>query len=107
MKNLKDYFEQLRKRPGMYMSGKDSISSLFDHLQGYRMACFNNDIKNVIDTQFFENFNDFVDNHYNTARNNNWKGVILEQCDENEELAIRTFFELFDIFASRMSQHSS
>lgn len=28
----------------------------------------------------------------------NWKGVIPEQCFANEEKALTTFFELFDLF---------
>jgi hypothetical protein len=95
--NLKDYFFRLRQRPGMYL-GANTISKLHDHLQGYSIAYWFNDINNSVDKNFFDNFNEFVYRYYGVTTNDNWKGVILEQCFGNEQNALNTFFELFDLF---------
>ena len=95
--NLKDYFAVLRQRPGMYL-GTNTISKLHDHLQGYMMSNWFNNIQNPIDKHFFENFNDFVNSYYELKTNANWKDVILEQSFDNEQNALETFFELYDKF---------
>lgn len=97
IRNLIDYFSQVRKRPGMYL-GENTITKLYDHLQGYRMAYWFNDIDNHVDKHFFDNFNEFVYGYYTVTTNDNWKGVILEQSFGNEQNALDTFFELFDLF---------
>ena len=97
IQNLKDYFVVLRQRPGMYL-GTNTISKLHDHLQGYIMSYWFNNIDNTIDKNFFDNFNEFVYRYYGVTTNDNWKGVILEQCFGNEQTALDTFFELFDLF---------
>ena len=88
--NLKEYFEVVRQRPGMYL-GTNTISKLHDHLQGYKMAYWHNDFDNLIDKNFFDNFNDFVYSYYGVTTNDNWRGVILEQCFNNEQAALTTF----------------
>ncbi len=95
--NLKDYFAVLRQRPGMYL-GTNTISKLHDHLQGYLMSNWFNNIDNPIDKSFFDNFNDFVYRYYGVTTNDNWKGVILDQCFGNEQNALEKFFELYDKF---------
>ncbi len=97
IKNLQDYFLQLRKRPGMYL-GANTISKLHDHLQGYSMVYWFNEINNPVDKNFFDNFNEFVNGYYGLRTNANWKDVILEQCFDNEQNALDTFFQLFDLF---------
>ena len=82
IKNLKDYFVRLRQRPGMYL-GENTITKLHDHLQGYSIAYWFNDIDNPVDKNFFDNFNEFVYRYYGVTTNDNWKGVILEQCFGN------------------------
>jgi hypothetical protein len=97
MKNLKDYFVELRKRPAMYL-GENTITKLHDHLEGYKMSYWFNDIDNLVDKTFFDNFNEFVYRYYSVTSNENWKGVILEQCFGDEQTALDTFFELFDLY---------
>ena len=97
IKNLKDYFDVLRQRPGMFL-GTNTISKLHDHLQGYQMAYWFNEIGNPVDRNFFDNFTEFVYKYYGVITNDNWKGVILEQSFGNEQTALKTFFELFDLF---------
>ncbi|MGB4775452.1 MAG: hypothetical protein WBP45_09790, partial [Daejeonella sp.] len=97
IRNLKDYFAQVRKRPGMYL-GTISISKLHDHLQGYQMAYWFNEFDNPVDKNFFNNFNEYIYRYYGVTTNDNWKGVILEQCFGNEQTALETFFQLFDLF---------
>ena len=106
IKSLKDYFFLLRQRPGMYL-GQNTISKLHDHLQGYMMAYWFNNIDNPTDRIFFDNFNDFVYSYYNVNTNDNWRGVILDQCFNNEQVALTTFFELYDLFISETKTRSS
>ncbi len=81
----------------MYL-GTISISKLHDHLQGYQMAYWFNDIDNQLDKNFFDNFTQYVYSYYGVTTNDNWKGVILEQCFGNEQTALDTFFDVFDMF---------
>lgn len=97
IKNLKDYFAHIRQRPGMYL-GANTISKLYDHLQGYMMSYWFNAIDNPIDKNFFDNFNEFVYRYYGVTTNDNWSGVILDQSFGNEQNALETFFDLFDLF---------
>jgi DNA gyrase/topoisomerase IV subunit B len=97
IQNLTGYFALVRQRPGMFL-GTNTISKLHDHLQGYQMAYWHNNFDNPIDKNFFENFNDFVYSYYGVTTNDNWRGVILEQCFNNEQTALATFFELYDLF---------
>jgi hypothetical protein len=97
IKNLKDYFVELRIRPAMYL-GENTITKLHDHLQGYKMAYWFNDIDNLVDKTFFASFNEFVYDYYSVTTSDDWKGVILEQCFGNEQNALDTFFELFDLY---------
>jgi hypothetical protein len=95
--NLKDYFVIIRQRPGMYL-GANTISKLHDHIQGYAVSFRLNNLDNPVDKNFFDNFTEFVYRYYGVMTNDNWKGVILEQCFGNEQTALETFFELFDMF---------
>jgi DNA gyrase/topoisomerase IV subunit B len=106
IKNLKDYFKVLRERPGMYL-GTNTISKLHDHLQGYKMAYWFNNVDNAIDKNFFDNFNAFVYSYYDVITNDNWRGVILNQCFDNEQLALIRFFELFDMFINNSNTTNS
>jgi hypothetical protein len=96
VRNLNDYFSLIRKRPAMYL-GKNEISMLWDHLQGYKMAFWINNIENAIDRDFFDSFNDFVCNYYNVELCCDWKSIILEQSFNKEEFALSKFFDLWDI----------
>lgn len=62
------------------------------------MAYWFNNIDNPIDKKFFDNFNEFVCAYHGLITNDNWKGVILEQTFGDEQTALNTFFELFDLF---------
>ncbi|MDH7462163.1 hypothetical protein QEG73_12770 [Chitinophagaceae bacterium 26-R-25] len=81
----------------MYL-GTNTITKLYDYLQGYRIAYWLYDNDNPVDKNFFDNFNEFVCRYYGVTTNDNWKGVILEQSFGNEPNALDTFFELFDLF---------
>ena len=106
IKNLTDYFAAVRLRPGIYL-GTNTISKLHDHLQGYLMAYWHNNFDNAIDKNFFDNFNEFVYNYYDVQTNDNWRGVILDQCFKNEQAALTTFFELYDIFINHKTTINS
>ena len=63
------------------------------------MAYWFNDFDNAIDKNFFDNFNEYVYRYYGVTSNDNWKGIILEQCFGNEQNALDTFFTIFDQFS--------
>jgi inhibitor of KinA sporulation pathway (predicted exonuclease) len=53
----------------------------------------------AVDKNFFDNFNSFVYGYFGvTTTSDNWKGVILEQSFGDEQKALETFFELYDLF---------
>lgn len=106
IRNIKDYLAQLRLRPGMYI-GENKITKLHDHLLGYRMAIIFNKCNDQIDKDFFDNFNDFVCSYYDINTNSGWSNLILEQTFGNEEEALKTFFELYDLFATKTQTNSS
>jgi hypothetical protein len=100
IENLKDYLDQVRARPEMYLGNK-KITTLYDNLQGYSMACALYGIKKSFDDKFFEHFNTFTTAHYNASPGENWKNLILEKAGEDEERALTLFFELFDSFIQK------
>ena len=106
IKNLIDYFAVVRQRPGIYL-GTNTMSKLAEHLQGYQTSSWINDIKNSVDQNFFENFNDFVYSYYEITSNESWKTIILAQCLNDEQLALAKFFELFDLFIGEHKTTSS
>ncbi|MES2763426.1 MAG: hypothetical protein V4677_14525 [Bacteroidota bacterium] len=106
IRNIKDYLAQLRLRPGMYI-GENKITKLHDHLLGYRMALIFNQCNDTIDKDFFDNFNDFVCSYYDVNTNSGWSHLILEQTFGNEEQALTTFFELYDLFVTKAEISSS
>lgn len=81
----------------MYL-GTNQISKLYDHLQGYRMACMLHQLSPEADDKFFDEFDAFVYGYYEVAPYGNWKDIILEQSSGNEQQALVQFFELFDLF---------
>ena len=83
----------------MYL-GTPQISKLYDHVQGYRMACMLNRSSKETDDQFFDGFNEFVYDYYEVETYGNWKDIILEQSSDNELWALDNFFELLDLFYS-------
>jgi hypothetical protein len=99
IRNLIDYFSQVRKRPEMYL-GTNTITKLYDQLHGYKMAFWFNDIDNPVDKNFLDNFTNFVCLHYGVQTNDNWKSIILEQSSGSEQNALNAFFDLFDLFVA-------
>ena len=106
IRDLQEYFILLRKRPGMYL-GNNTITKLFDHLQGYLMATWFNRIENHVDDNFFKNFHEFICNYYEVTTTQSWCGIILEQSFGNEQTALNTFFELFDLFMADVKSNNS
>lgn len=105
VKNLYEFLDIMRIRPGMYI-GKKSITVLHDYIGGYEWACYVHKIEeNLIPT--FESFNGFVEAYFHYGKTSlNWKGIILEQNNGNEELAFEEFYRLFDLFRKRIKSEN-
>lgn len=54
------------------------------------------------DGDAFEGFNDWVANHFGWRESTaGWKNIILKDSNGSEELSLKKFFELFDLFKNR------
>ncbi len=96
-KNLKEIFVHLRERPVMYL-GTNTITALYNYLNGYGMSFWLNNIKNDEDQNFIDNFDEFVQSYYEVQTTAGWCNIILKQSNNDEQLALKKFFELFDLF---------
>lgn len=97
--NLYEYIDLMRLRIGMYL-GKESISALDHHINGYRAACAINGIAEQLSPPF-EEFHDFVAREYGFPYSSRgWTTMILSKCKRNEQRAYHDFLRLFDLFRS-------
>jgi hypothetical protein len=96
--------ENFRKRTAMFI-GDRKISSLDSFVQGYFYAVQSNDvfIENKVE---FNEFHDWVAGHFKWKESTaGWRRIILQECNEDEELALNKFFELYDQFKERKKTH--
>jgi len=92
---MKDNF---RKRTGMYIS-ENKITSLQGFILGYQTALENMDIDIEETEPKFEKFNDWVASYYGWNESTaGWKNIILSESNNDEEKALKEFFNIFDKF---------
>ena len=97
IKNLYDYIDLIKTRTGMYI-GEKSLSALYFHIGGYKVACLVKEIDENLKPSF-DLFHDFVADYYSwNESTTGWRNIILTENDNNEELALEKFFILFDSF---------
>lgn len=83
----------------MYL-GKESISALDHHINGYRAACAMKGIAEQLSPPF-EDFHDFVARKYGFPYSSRgWTTMILNKCKRSEQRAYHEFLRLFDLFRS-------
>ena len=90
--------ENFRKRTGMYIR-KNSISNLAIFITGYSTCELFYDIKSQDIKPPFWLFYRWICKYYNhDGSYYNWDGIILQNCENDEEKALVIFFERFDEF---------
>ena len=80
----------------MYI-GEESITKMYEFIEGYRTACFVNGIVEKTEPNF-DLFNDYVDRYFQDISTAGWKTKILCSCYGIESYAFKIFYEIFDSF---------
>jgi hypothetical protein len=97
---LFEILAKIKARPGMYI-GHPSLSDLFVFLAGYKTARRELGIKPTDrELEFYDNFHEFVQNHYQIHSSNSWAKIISFYCLE-ESQSFDRFFELLAEFETR------
>lgn len=97
----------IQKRPTIFLTSK-SISSLQNFLNGYLIWAFDNDeIYNPGDPDF-DGFKYWIFSKFNRADNvkYTYPGILLPECEGNEEKAFDRFFEYLEEYKKEMAQNS-
>jgi hypothetical protein len=93
--------EDFRKRTAMYIGDK-KITTLKSFINGYFYATWTNDIE-VDDKIRFDDFHDWAAGHFKWKESTaGWNKIILDECKGDEELAVDKFFQLYDMFKTRV-----
>lgn len=97
---LFEILAKIKARPGMYI-GHPSLSDLFVFLAGYKTARRELGIKPTDrELEFYDNFHEFVQNHYQIHSSNSWAKIINFYCP-GESQGFDRFFELLAEFEAR------
>lgn len=100
VKNLYSYLDLIKLKIGMYI-GEKSLSALYFHIIGYQAACHTKEIHEKLEPNF-NLFHDFVANYYLRSESTaGWRNIILAECYGDEEVALETFFALFEDFRKK------
>ena len=90
--------EHFRKRPAMYL-GEKSISKLRTYMNGYQICETFNGIKSIDTKPPFWLFFPWICKYYSHSGSYySQDGIILQNCNNNEEEALDTFFQRLDEF---------
>ncbi len=98
-KNLYEILEneEFRKRTGMFI-GENRIHTLKSFIDGFLFAEEINSVENELFPPF-ENFHNWIADYFKWGESTaGWHNIILQENNYNETLAIKSFFELFDLF---------
>lgn len=80
-------------------TGDSRISTFIGFLYGYQMSIWQHKIEETSSFPHFWYFHEWAMFKYNWRESTaGWKNIILTECGYNEELALDTFFKLFDEF---------
>lgn len=96
MSNLYQLLQNIEKRPSMYL-GKAAISNLRSYLSGYLVAKRE---LGIIPTEFeleLNQFSDWIKQKFHIDSEQSWDKIILFYS-EDEKVALKRFFELFNEF---------
>ncbi len=97
---LYEILEKIKAKSGLYI-GRASVSDLFMFLVGYKTARRELGIGlTEEETDFCENFHNFIENKYNLHTSNSWAKIIMLFC-HHEKDGFEDFFKLLDEFKQR------
>jgi hypothetical protein len=99
MVDLYDLIANIQKRPAMYL-GQPSITHLRTFLSGYLFARRQFDTPQTEQEKQFSNFQTWIQQKFNITSNQSWDKIILF-FSQDEQTALKQFFELFNEFASQ------
>lgn len=100
MEGIYEVLQKIKNRPGMYI-GKSSITILRHFLVGYQFARRELGLElTQEDTDFYDNFQPWIQRHFNVRTSNSWANIILLFARDEKE-AFNCFFRLLDEFKQR------
>jgi hypothetical protein len=105
MVDLYDLIANIQKRPAMYL-GQPSITHLRTFLSGYLFARRQFDTPQTEQEKQFSNFQTWIQQKFNITSNQSWDKIILF-FSQDEQTALKQFFELFNEFASQHQNGAS
>ena len=101
-KNLIQYIEHTRKRPGMFFGSLDgrAFNRLQAYIWGYETACKIHGIEEMPKFSLAD-FNQYVADYYQDSASVDCFTLILTKSYNNELQAFNTFYKLFDAFCEK------
>ncbi|WP_016953515.1 hypothetical protein [Anabaena sp. PCC 7108] len=100
MGGIYEVLQKIKDRPGMYI-GKSSITVLRHFLVGYKFARSELGLElKPEDADFYENFQPWIQRHFNVKTSNSWANIIL-LFTRDEKDALSCFFRLLEEFKQR------
>jgi hypothetical protein len=96
MSNFYELLQKVQQRPSLYL-GKRSLSHLQVFLDAYTFARREMGIEPTEQEQYFEEFQDWIEQRFNQVDTQSWSRIILFYS-EDESDALEKFFELFEEF---------
>jgi len=92
-----ELFEQIRRKPGIYLDGDKSLKRLRSFLVGYECGAATT-ARELTDHLHFHEFHDWIAKRLGyTSSSSGWCNMILEKSGSDEK-AYEMFFELLDEF---------
>ncbi|MBE9238326.1 hypothetical protein IQ227_20450 [Anabaena aphanizomenioides LEGE 00250] len=100
MGGIYEVLQKIKHRPGMYI-GNSSITILRHFLVGYKFARNELGVElNQEESDFYENFQPWIQQHFNVRTSNSWANIIL-LFTRDEKDAFNRFFTLLEEFKQR------
>lgn len=100
MQGIYQVLDKIKGKSGMYI-GKPSITILRHFLVGYQFARSELGVQlSDEDTDFYENFQPWIQNRFNVRTSNSWANIIM-LFTRDEKDALNCFFKLLDEFKQR------
>lgn len=104
MEKFYNWLEKIKSCPEMWL-GRKSLELLKANTSGYLQCACEYGVK----TNFFENFQIYVEKYfYNKGYGElGWDGIILKECNNDEDLAFEKFYEILEEYKRRDVRYDS
>lgn len=107
VRNIFDLFEIIERRPGLFL-GKKTITGLYYFYNGYTTAMSAYEISFDGETTVFAELVEYIKTALKIKNSEKgWPGLILEECEQNEEKAFDLFFILLKEFKASLPQSAN